>query len=351
MDKGSGIDSDMMRAVRLLMITTAGAVFLTVGLVVWVGGLMNIFHTGSQEPAQKQENMPAASTDYWRPPDIRAISDKSRVEEINYGRELIAHTARYLGPDGSVQKTSNGMNCQNCHLDAGTKTFGNNYSAVSATYPKFRARSCKTESIEKRVNDCFERSLNGRALDSSSREMRAIVSYIQWLGGEVEKGKAPKGSGLAKMEILDRAANPEKGRQLYAVQCTVCHGKNGEGMKQPDGVEYQFPPLWGEHSYNKGAGLFRLSTFAQYIHANMPLGTTFDNPVLSEEQAWDIAAYINSQPRPGKDVSKDWPKLESKPFDHPFGPYADPFTEAQHKYGPFEEIKKFYENRKSKEKA
>lgn len=347
----SGIERDMTRAIRLLTVTVTGAVVLALVVMAWVGGWTNLIATGSGNAAGAPENVPAAAEEYWHPPDIRSLADSAGAEEITYGRALIAHTARYLGPKGSVRKISNGMNCQNCHLDAGTKTFGNNYSAVAATYPKFRARSGKVESIEKRVNDCFERSLNGQALDSSSREMRAIVSYIQWLGSGVEKGKAPKGSGLARLETPGRAADPAKGRQLYAAQCIVCHGKDGQGMKQPDGIEYQFPPLWGEQSYNQGAGLFRLSTFAQYIHGNMPLGTAFDHPVLSAEEAWDIAAYINSQPRPGMDMSRDWPKIESKPLDHPFGPYADPFTEKQHKYGPYEEIRKFYNERNSREKS
>jgi thiosulfate dehydrogenase len=239
------------------------------------------------------------------------------------------------------------MNCQNCHLDAGTKTFGNNYGAVASTYPKLRARSGNVESIEKRVNDCFERSLNGEALDSSSREMRAIISYIQWLGSDVEKGEVPKGSGLVKMEVLERAADPARGKELYDTQCVVCHGKNGEGLKLPDGSGYQFPPLWGEHSYNHGAGLYRISNFAQFIRTNMPLGATFENPILPEEQAWDIAAYVNSMPRPRKDLSKDWPDIAKKPFDHPFGPYTDPFSEKQHKYGPFQPIKEFYDARKN----
>ena len=67
-----------------------------------------------------------------------------------------------------------------------------------------------------------------------------------------------------------------------------------------------------------------------------------DNPILSEEDSWDIAAYVNSLPRPGKDISKDWPDISLKPVDHPFGPYSDPFSEVQHKFGPFEPIRKYY---------
>jgi len=115
---------------------------------------------------------------------------------VVYGYNLISNTAYYLGPQGTVAQISNGMNCQNCHLDGGRKAWGNNYGAVSSTYPKFRERSGTYESIYKRVGDCFERSLNGTAPDSSSREFLAIQAYIQWLGKDVAKGEKPAGSGI-----------------------------------------------------------------------------------------------------------------------------------------------------------
>ena len=71
----------------------------------------------------------------------------------------------------------------------------------------------------------------------------------------------------------------------------------------------------------------------------MPYGVTFENPFLTDEEAWDVAAYVNSMPRPDKDLSQDWPDISKKPIDHPFGPYADSFSEEQHKYGPFDPIK------------
>lgn len=82
---------------------------------------------------------------YWVASDISNISDKVLREKILYGKELIAHTAKYLGPKGTVLQISNGMNCQNCHLDAGTKVYGNNYGSVYSMYPKFRARSGSIE--------------------------------------------------------------------------------------------------------------------------------------------------------------------------------------------------------------
>jgi thiosulfate dehydrogenase len=262
---------------------------------------------------------------------------------VIYGEELIAHTSRYLGPNGSVAKLTNGMNCQNCHLQAGKKAWGNNYGAVFSTYPKFRDRSGQIESIYKRVADCMERSLNGKAVDSNSREFKAIYTYIKWLGKDVAKNNKPHGSGIEKISFLDRAADPLKGKLVYTSQCQSCHGGNGEGMLAPDEKEYAYPPLWGANSYNDGAGLFRISNFAGYVKNNMPYQlTSHQNPKLTIEECWDVAAYVNSQPRPHKDQSKDWPKLDKKPLDFAFGPYADNFSEQQHKYGPFKPIKKFY---------
>ena len=194
------------------------------------------------------------------------------------------------------------------------------------------------ESIEKRVNDCLTRSLNGHSIDSLSREMRAIVAYIKWLGKDVKKGEVPAGSGLVELSLLDRPADPERGKIVFMNKCISCHGTDGAG--KPDSVSpgYLYPPLWGEHSYNTGAGLFRLSRFAGYIKANMPFGASYDKPQLSDEEAWDLAAFINSQPRPEKKFKQDWPEISKKPYDHPFGPYADSFTETQHKYGPFAQI-------------
>lgn len=281
------------------------------------------------------------------PADWRMASLTSEEQKlVRYGKELISHTADYLGPKGSVKHISNGMNCQNCHLQAGTQPWGNNYFAVQATYPKFRERSGSIENQIKRVNDCFQRSLNGQALDSSSREMKGILAYIQWLGTGVPKKVAPKGSGIFKIKGLKRACDPTAGKIVYEQKCQSCHQANGEGVAAADGKSYTYPPLWGKNSYNVGAGLYRISNFAGYVKYNMPFGVTYQNPQLTDEEAWDVAAFVNSMPRPTKDLSKDWPNIAGKPFDHPFGPYADPFSEKQHKYGPYKPIKEWKEKHK-----
>ena len=302
--------------------------------------LLIVVAVKSFQPHEEAAPMTVATTDsVWQAPSLytdRTTTGPER-ELIVYGAELIKNTAHYLGPKGTVAPISNGMNCQNCHLDGGRKAWGNNYSAVYSMYPKFRERSGMYESIYKRVSDCFERSLNGTAPDSNSREYAAIFAYIKWLGKDVAKGEQPKGSGIEKLPYLNRAADPVKGEVVYINQCKSCHGANGEGMM--DGDKLVYPPLWGPHSYNDGAGLFRLSNFAGYVKANMPFNVaSHGKPTLSNEEAWDVAAFVNSQPRPHKDQTHDWPHIDKKPIDFAFGPYADGFDERAHKYGPYAPI-------------
>ncbi|MEI3799487.1 MULTISPECIES: c-type cytochrome [Chitinophaga] len=271
----------------------------------------------------------------WLAPDTGMIPHTPNGAMIRYGRDLIAHTSVYLGPKGKIAVISNGMNCQNCHLEAGTRRWGNNYGGTASTYPKFRERSGMVESIAKRVNDCLIRSLNGNALDSNSQELRAIIAYIQWLGKDVPKGYKPPGSGIKELPYLEREADTIKGKLVYVQKCSKCHGENGMGKLSASAVEYEYPPLWGEHSYNTGAGIYRISRFAGYVKNNMPFGTDYSKTQLTDEEAWDVAAFVNSQPRPVKRFPEDWPVISTKPADHPFGPFSDTFSEQQHKYGPF----------------
>jgi thiosulfate dehydrogenase len=277
--------------------------------------------------------------DDWSAPDTNSLGNTDVENLIRYGRRLIVNTGYYFGPHGIISKNSNGMNCQNCHLDAGTKLWANSFSAVWANYPKVRARSGKLEYLERRINDCFERSMNGKKLDSLSHEMRAMVAYINWVGKDVPKDSVPEGASVADLKYPDREADSAKGKIVYETHCVSCHAKNGEGQLTPDGL-YLYPPLWGDHSFNVSAGMYRISRLAAFAKSNMPnLKSTHDNPTLTDEQAWDVAAYINSQPRPEVLFKGDWPDIAKKPVDHPFGPYADMFTEHQHKYGPFQPIK------------
>jgi len=312
--------------------------FCLLVILLFTAGLFSLLNPSTPSLLPPVANQKNIGDKLWVAPDTSLIPKTPDGNLIRYGRKLIAQTSIYLGPKGKVKAISNGMNCQNCHLEAGTKPYGNNYGSVASLYPRFRDRSNTFESIEKRINDCVERSLNGEVLDSLSIEMKAIVAYIKWLGKDVAKGENAKGSGLMDLTYLDREADSLKGHQLYSLKCSSCHGNDGEGIMRFNGTEYLYPPVWGEHSFNTGAGIYRISNFAKYIRANMPQGATYDKPQLSEEESWDISAYVLSLPRPKKSFSQDWPKIETKPIDHPFGPYADKFSELQHKFGPFKPI-------------
>jgi len=338
--------ADSLLAIVLLLIISGLSLAYTLGLLYQkTSGKLSIPWPSSPDTTILSTNK-TVFKNYWKSPDADAIADPAYKETVMYGKALIAETAKYLGPEGIVATLSNGMNCQNCHLDAGTKIFGNNYGSVASTYPKFRARSGTMENIYKRVNDCFERSLNGKPLDTLSKEMQAIKTYIEFVGSNVKKGEKAAGSGLKDLPFPERAANPEQGEKYYIEKCQVCHGKNGEGVKAVDQPVYTYPPLWGPHSYNDAAGLYRISNFARYIKFNMPLGASHQNPMLTDDEAWDIAAFVNSKPRPHKNAPMDWPDISKKPIDHPFGPYVDSFSVNQHKYGPFRPIAAFYENYK-----
>ena len=268
----------------------------------------------------------------------------SLPNRIQYGKELVVHTSKYFGPNGSISQTSNGMNCTNCHLDAGTRDFGNNYKAVFANYPKFRERSGKLETLEKRINDCFQRSLNGSVLPEKSPELQAMIAYINSVGKDIPKNSTPVGSGITQLKFLNIAADPEKGKEVYQKNCMQCHGSNGEGKISlvKDSSHFIYPPLWGENSYNISAGLNRIQKLSGFIYDNMPNNlATHDKPLLTEEEAWNVAAYIISQPRPKKIFKEDWPNVATKPIDYAFGPFTDSFSENQHRYGPFPEIVAF----------
>jgi thiosulfate dehydrogenase len=163
---------------------------------------------------------------------------------------------------------------------------------------------------------------------------------MHWLGKDVPKGRRVVGSGISQLDYLDRPADSVLGSMVYVQKCQLCHQPDGSGQFDSlSGTAYRYPPLWGKNSYNVGAGLYRLSRLAGYVKDNMPFGARHDSTALTDEEAWDVAAFINSQQRPSRDLGADWPDIKTKPLDHPFGPFADSFSERQHKYGPFTGMK------------
>ncbi len=282
----------------------------------------------------------------WTVPEIGALPDNANGRLVRRGRDLVAATYAHIGPevpDRSKRFAGNNLACGNCHLNAGTKKFGIALFGLFGEYPRYSARAGAQATIEDRLNSCMTRSMNGRPLPVNSLQMQAFVAYIKFLSTGVPPGQVLPGLGVGKMPELDRAADPARGKQLYANTCVACHNADGSGIRRSlptTDLGYMMPPLWGSDSFNDGAGMARLITAANFIHFNMPHGADYLNPQLSPEDAWDIAAYVISQPRPHKaGLEKDFPDLLQKPVDTPYGPYADGFSEEQHKYGPFAPIR------------
>lgn len=345
---------DKKREESAIIITARAAVIVSILFVVGSLVLLSTFFWNGDKPqgvsvveqTKSEKSQPEATTPaavvpaglVWKAPDESTIPGGKAGAMIRYGKDLIAHTSKYFGPNGSIAAISNGMNCQNCHLDGGRKLFSNNYAVFISSYPKKSARSGMVEQPEKRIADCFERSLAGKAPDPSGKEVQAMLAYLKWIGSGVKKKQKVFGTATEKLQFLDRPADPKRGLIIYNNKCKVCHAADGAGLMLPDKTGYVYPPLWGPHSYNDGAGMYRLSNFAGFVKNNMPFGATFENPQMTVEDSWDVAAFVNSQPRPHKDSKKDYLDLKTKPIDAPFGPYADKYSEKQHKYGPFAPI-------------
>jgi thiosulfate dehydrogenase len=282
----------------------------------------------------------------WTVPEVGALPFDAFGVQVRRGRDLITATYAHIGPevaDTAKRFAGNNLACTNCHLDAGTKKFGLPIFGLFELFPQYSARRGAEISIEDRVNSCMVRSLNGRELPNDSAEMQAIVAYIKFLSSGVAPGQVLPGLGAGKMPELKRAADPVRGKAIYANSCQACHNTDGSGIRRSlptTDLGYMVPPLWGPDSFNDGAGMARLITAANFLHFNMPHGADYLNPQLSVEQAWDVAAFVLSQPRPRKaGLDKDFPDLSKKPVDTPYGPYADGFSEQQHKYGPFAPIR------------
>jgi thiosulfate dehydrogenase len=295
---------------------------------------------GNQTPAAE---VVAIDLTKWTPPDIVTVGDDAFGKLVKYGYALFTDTANEIGPavsDAAKRFAGNNLACQNCHLRAGTQPYAMPLTGVWSQFPQYRGREGAVDMLEERINGCMERSMNGRALPLESREMKAFSSYMRWLSTGVPAGARLLGAGTLRIKEPERAADPGRGAEVYAQVCAACHGSDGLGQRAQNGLGYQFPPLWGPDSYNNGAGMSRLLTAAAYALHNMPLGTRFDAPVLTDEQAYDVAGYIVSQNRPEKaNLERDFPIRLQKPIDAPYGPYADGFPAEQHRFGPFGPIR------------
>jgi thiosulfate dehydrogenase len=233
------------------------------------------------------------------PPSSESIPDGPLGAAIRHGEQILTRTPMYARAYVGAR-----LNCTSCHLDRGRQAGAAPWVGLWGLFPAYSERSATVETLEDRINHCFERSMNGKPLPRDGDEMRAILAYMSWLSRGVPTGVAVAGRGFLRVRP-SREPDRVNGKEIYLAKCVACHRADGQGVAGPDG-EPVFPPLWGEHSFNIGAGMARLDTAAAFVKAKMPLG---QGGTLSNQEAYDVAAYFTREPRPdfpGKEG--DWPK-------------------------------------------
>jgi len=205
-------------------------------------------------------------------------------------RAIAARTYEMVPPPNVVAK----LHCQSCHLEAGTNPRAGWWVGSSDRYAP-RAL------LFRRINQCFENSVNGAPICGSDADcarqpdMMALVSYIDDLTAAWRQrhGTRPAPSGFPR--IATKIPDAANGQKLFQQRCAFCHGAEGEG-RYASGTYYR-PALWGPHSFDAKAGMATPATFAAFVHANMPYGS---GGALTEQEAWDLAGFVDQQCRPKK---------------------------------------------------
>jgi len=256
------------------------------------------------DPDQTVAPVPVARV-LFRVPSESEIKDSAVLASIRRGRALLRFTRDSL--PGYVR---NDLQCVSCHPNDGTTVNAMPWVGVYARFPQYRKRSGSTQIIEDRINDCFRRSMNGRALPTASREMRDLVAYMAFLSNGYPVGAHVEGESTPPVDSLP--GDSTRAKPVFQTKCAACHGVNGLGTTVA-------PPLWGPRSFNIGAGMARLWTAAAFIRQTMPQNAP---RTLTNQEALDLAALVTLRPRPdfpGKEL--DWPNGDP-PLDVAYGTRA-----------------------------
>lgn len=249
--------------------------------------------------------------EYFNPPIDANIPDSKFGDMVKYGKSLFRNTQQMGKPF-----VNNGLNCSNCHLDDGRQANSSPLWAAHGMYPAFRKKNGYVNTYEERLQGCFTYSMNGKPPESGSKELTALITYSYWLSKDVPIGKEMPGRGYPALKKAALTPDVQRGKQVYTDKCAICHTENGGGMLQNE--RYVFPPLWGDKSFNWGAGMHRINTAAAFIKSNMPFGQP---NTLSDQDAWDVSAYMNSHDRPQDPRFKDSVEETNDEFHQHFCSY------------------------------
>ena len=289
---------------------------LAVGAVLGVvasAATMVAFDLPAPRPAEPPVVAAAQDVPAFMPPRAADAPAEAYGDAVRRGERLITETAtmapRYVG---------NGLVCSNCHLDAGRKAGAAPLWAAFVNFPAFRKKNGEINSFQKRVQDCFQYSLNGTPPPLGSAELLAIESYAAFMARGLPSGVSPPGRGFAPVAAAALPGDDRRGAAVYTARCTSCHGADGAG--HVIGGARVAPPWWGARSYNWAAGMATIDKAAAFIHANMPLG---DEGSLTAQQAWDVATFIDGHNRPQDPRYAGSPQATRKRHhDSPFSRYG-----------------------------
>lgn len=221
------------------------------------------------------------------PPTPDQIPEGPEGEMIRFGRDIFVNTQQLRGI-----YVGNDLSCSNCHMGAGASPAAAPVWATVVDFPKYRGKNMHVNTVYERIAGCFSYSMNGTPPAPQSKVAVGIEAYMQWLATGAPAGAVQKARGYTYLPVPEVKPDYARGETIYAARCAVCHGDDGQGRKEGDHVV--FPPLWGEHSFNWGAGMHDLEKAAGFIRHNMPLG----NPDLTDAEVWDVALYMDSHQRP-----------------------------------------------------
>lgn len=229
-----------------------------------------------------------------RGPDVHAASAAVRPDVADAptglaarGKLIFDQTPRFAGP-----WVGNRLACSDCHLQSGTAAYAAPMIDLSGLFPMFNKRAGHVISLRNRIQECFARSEAGQPLPEDSPQMQALIAYIDWLSRNGVRGKPYQGRGLIKLPVLQ--GDRTRGRAIYAAMCAGCHGADGAG------VPPILPAVWGDDSYNDGAGMNNPQKMAAFVFRNMPQNAP---GTLTPQEAYDVSAYIHTMPRPKFNVA------------------------------------------------
>jgi thiosulfate dehydrogenase len=224
----------------------------------------------------------------FTPPDESSIPAGPYGDVVKLGREIFVHTQQYAKP-----YVGNGLTCSNCHQDAGRLANSAPLWGAYGMYPAYRKKNKHVNTYGERLQGCFMYSMNGKAPPLDSKEMVALETYSYWMATGAPIGVKLAGAGYPKLARPPQAPDYARGKAVFDGKCALCHQRDGQGQKVS--ARYVFPPLWGPDSFNWGAGMHQLDNAAGFIKANMPLSR---GDTLSDQDAWDVAMYMDAHERP-----------------------------------------------------